>query len=61
MKLGRHEVFPNALQNPAQDVDVVENGQKNQQVIEGVPHFLGAQGRYHQGIGDESKASWIGE
>ncbi len=29
MKLGRHEVFPNALQNPAQDVDVVENGQKN--------------------------------
>jgi hypothetical protein len=46
---------PDSLEHAAHDVDVVEDGQHDEDPVEGVAHLLGAQHRNHQAVGQKAE------
>ena len=58
MKLGAPEVLPDALEDAAGDVDVVEDGEADEEPRERVVHLLGEEHRDDHAVGHEPEGAW---
>ena len=57
MQLGAPEVLPDALEDAAGDVDVVEDGEADEEPRERVVHLLGEEHRDDHAVGHEPEGA----